>query len=139
MPDRLIFMLSRVQHRLSSYFKRELKNKGLVLSPGQIGILFVLDGERQTTMGNLSRTLDIDNAAITRLVDKLENKALVERSIDPDDRRQMLIAITAEGLDKAAVVKKIAKAANSKIKEGFTEEEITVYKRVNLEILKKFI
>ena len=98
----------------------------------------MLDRERRTTMGNLSRTLDIDNAAITRLVDKLEKKALVERSIDPDDRRQMLIAITAEGLDQAAVVKKIAKAANRKIKEGFTEEEITVYKRVNLEILDKF-
>jgi DNA-binding MarR family transcriptional regulator len=138
LPDRLIFMLSKVQHRLGSYLKKEIKNRGVELSPGQIGILFVLDRERQTTMGNLSQTLEIDNAAITRLVDKLEKKALVERSINPDNRRQILITITTKGLNRAAVVKKIAKAANSKIKEGFTEEEINIYKRVNLEILQKF-
>jgi DNA-binding MarR family transcriptional regulator len=63
---------------------------------------------------------------------------LVERSINPDNRRQILITITTKGLNRAAVVKKIAKAANSKIKEGFTEEEINIYKRVNLEILQKF-
>ena len=63
MPDRLIFMLSKVQNRLGSYLKKELKKKGVELSPGQIGILLVLDRERQTTMGNLSQTLEIDNAA----------------------------------------------------------------------------
>jgi len=138
MPDRLLFMLSKVQHRLSAHIKRELKKEGVVLSPGQIGILLVLDLDRQTTMGHLGRSLDIDNAAITRLVDKLEKQNLVERRINPDDRRQMLIRITEIGLATAETVKKVAKTANNRIKEGFTEEEIAIYKRVNLAILEKF-
>jgi len=138
MPDRLLFMLSRIQNRLTSHIKNELKKEGIVLSPGQIGILLVLDRVSQTTMGNLSRALYIDNAAITRLVDKLEKQKLVERRINTDDRRQMLITITEAGLNQAIIIKKIAKAANSKIKDGFTEKEIEIYKQVNQAILKKF-
>lgn len=138
MPNRLLFMLSKIQNRLTAHMKYELKKEGIALSPGQIAILLVLDKERRSNMGNISRTLEIDNAAITRLVDKLEKRNMVERSINPDDRRQMLIRITAEGLKQAGKIKKIAWAANSKIMEGFTDEELEVYKRVNSSILEKF-
>ena len=89
-------------------------------------------------MGALSSTLDIDNAAMSRLVDKLENLSLVERQINPADRRQMLISITGQGLEKAAVVKAVAKSANTRISEGFTKAEMDIYRRVNLAILEKF-
>ena len=138
MPERLLFMLSKIQTRLTAHVKGRLSENGISLSPGQIGILLVLDRDRKTTMGQISRTLDIDNAAITRLVDKLEKQNLVERNINPDDRRQMLITITKDGLNKAGTVKKIVKVVNRKITEGFTEEEIAIYKRVNLAIIQKF-
>jgi len=136
--DRLFFMLSRVQTRLSTYFKRELKKEKISLSPGQIGILLVLDRERQTTMGMLSGILESDNAAVTRLVSKLEAKDLVRRHINPDDRRQMLLNITEQGLLQAEVLKRIIEKANMIIKKGFTEEEIAIYNRVNHSMLAKF-
>ena len=139
MPDRLFLMLSRIQHRLTVYMKKELKKEGVVLSPGQVGILLVLEQDGQTTMGKLSRTLDIDNAAITRLVDKLEKRALVERRVNPEDRRQIMITITNRGQDQAGAVIKVVRAANRKIRDGFSEAEMAVYKRVSLAILEKFL
>ena len=50
----------------------------------------------------------------------------------------MLITITESGLNQAGIIKAIAKATNSKIKEGFTAKEIDIYKQVNRSILKKF-
>lgn len=138
MPDRLLLMLSRIQNRLTSHLKNELKKEGIFLSPGQIAILLVLDRAGQTTMGDLSQALYIDNAAITRLVDKLEKQKLVKRRINLNDRRQMLITITESGLNQAGIIKIIAKATNSKIKDGFTAKEIDIYKQVNRSILKKF-
>ncbi len=138
MPDRLLFALSKIHYRLTSHFKKELKRIGIALSPGQIGILLVLEGLSETTMGLLSQTLEIDNAAITRLVDKLEKQQLVSRRVNPDDRRQMLIAITDAGMQKALAVKKVAQAANRKIEEGFSQEDMAVYKRVNQAIIQKF-
>ena len=138
MPDRLLFALSKIHYRLTSHFKKELRRIGISLSPGQIGILLVLEGISETTMGLLSQTLEIDNAAITRLVDKLEKQQLVSRRVNPDDRRQMLIAITDAGMQRAVAVKKVAQAANRKIEEGFSQEDIAVYKRVNQAIIQKF-
>ena len=138
MPDRLLFALSKIHYRLTSHFKKELKRIGIALSPGQIGILLVLEGISETTMGLLSQTLEIDNAAITRLVDKLEKQQLVSRRVNPDDRRQMLIAITDAGMQRAVAVKKVAQAANRKIEEGFSQEDMAVYKRVNQAIIQKF-
>ena len=109
-----------------------------MLSPGQMGILLALENEKQTTMGELSRILEIDNAAITRLVDKLEKLDFVERQINLKDRRQMLITITSSGMASASIVKTVVQSANNKIKEGFTKEEMDIYKRVNVSLLDKF-
>ena len=138
MSDKLFLMLSRVQARLSAYFKRELKKEKVSLSPGQVGILLVLDREGQTTMGRLSSILENDNAAITRLVGKLETKGLVKRHMNPHDRRQMLLNITEQGLVQAGVLKRIIEKANVKMKEGFTDDEIAIYTRVNRFMLDKF-
>jgi len=138
MPDRLIFALSRIQSRLTAHVKKELQKEGLALSPGQIGILLVLENSGQTTMGDLSQTLEIDNAAITRLVDKLEKQNLVARAINPEDRRRILIDIEDEGLRQAQILKRIARETNRKMTEGFTAEEIATYKRINQEIIRKF-
>ena len=138
MPDKLLFMLSKIQHAVITRIKKELKKEGIVLSPGQMGILLALEKDKQTTMGKLSQAVEVDNAAASRLVDKLEQQNFVERYINPGDRRQVIIAITEEGLNKAEIVKNIAKAANAKIKEGFTEKEISIYRQVGLGIIDKF-
>lgn len=121
-----------------THMKKEMQKQGVAFSPGQIGILLALENMGQTAMGNLSQALEIDNAAITRLVDKLEKQKIVERKINPDDRRQILISATKEGLEKAQILKQIAQATNRKITDGFTQEEIATYARMNQEIIAKF-
>ncbi len=138
MPDKLLFLMSKIQHVLVTHIKNELKKEGIVLSPGQIGIILALERDQKTTMGKLSKVIEIDNAASSRLADKLEKEQLVERYINPEDRRQVNIAITQKGLDTARIVKKVVQTANARIKEGFTDKEIKTYQRVNKAIFEKF-
>lgn len=138
MSDRFLFLLSKVQNALTVHFKKELKKEGLDITTGQFAIMVALEQVRQTTMGDLSRLLDIDNSAITRLVDKLEKQGLAERRINPDDRRQMLVSVTDQGLEKAVILKRIAQEANQRIQDGFTPAEMDTFKNVNQGILKKF-
>ena len=138
MPHRLIFALARVQQRLTAHLKKRIEEEGIKLSPGQTGIMLVLENRGQTTMGDLSQTLEIDNAAITRLVDKLEKQHLVERTINPDDRRQILITITEKGRSQAEIVKQIAKATNQQMVQGFSAEEVSIYQRINQAIIQRF-
>ena len=138
MTDRLLFLLSKVQNALSLHFKKELKKEGLDITTGQFAIMVVLEQTKQTTMGDLSRILDIDNSTITRLVDKLEKQALAQRTINPRDRRQMIVSITELGMEKAVILKRIARDANERIQDGFKPDEMAAFIRVNQAIINTF-
>lgn len=67
------------------------------------------DGITLKEIGN--RTL-IDSSSMTVLVDKLENDGLVERRLDPQDRRAIRVFITPKGEKLAIEVTEIAKEFN---------------------------
>jgi DNA-binding MarR family transcriptional regulator len=48
-------------------------------------------------MGRIAELLCIDGSSVTWIVDRLEERGLVERRSDPDDRRVRLVALTSEG------------------------------------------
>ena len=47
----------------------------------------------------LADTLMMSRAGMTNRLDRLEEAGLVERKLDPEDRRSFLIALTPKGLD----------------------------------------
>jgi len=137
MTNRLLFLLSRAEHALSQELKNKLIEKGLTLTPGQMGILFLLKQENLRTMSDLSTNLHIDNSAITRLVDRLEKNELVERVANKDDRRQNLISVTQRGITEINSARGIVNEINNLIKEGFSDEEIETFTRVILNLITK--
>ena len=135
--DRLIYLISRAQHGLMTYLKKALNDEGVEITPVQAGILFLLR-KNALTMTELSRTLSIDNSAITGLVDRLEKSSLAKRTANPNDRRTYLIRITDKGkneIDRAYV---IIKKVNEEIKSGFSEDEVETFKKVLNSLLEKF-
>jgi DNA-binding MarR family transcriptional regulator len=49
------------------------------------------------TTGELGRELGLAPASMTRVIDRLEERGLVERKRDEEDRRRVLLVITARG------------------------------------------
>ena len=70
-------------------------NQELDLSPPQGFVLRLLDQPRP--MGELAATMHCDNSNMTGIVDRLEERGLVERGVADYDRRVKLIALTDEG------------------------------------------
>jgi DNA-binding MarR family transcriptional regulator len=54
--------------------------------------------------GALGRRLGIDASTLTRNLDRLQERGLVTRTPDPDDRRATRVALTTEGEDAAGEV-----------------------------------
>jgi len=67
------------------------------LSTRQYWALQHLDEEQGRSMVDLSRVLFTDKSNVTSIVDRLEQNNLVTRTMDPRDRRVMLITLTSEG------------------------------------------
>lgn len=53
--------------------------------------------DREPTMNELARVLDLDKSSVTGLVDRAERRGLVARVPSPDDRRSVHVTLTAEG------------------------------------------
>jgi DNA-binding MarR family transcriptional regulator len=72
------------------------------VTPGQARALGALDRHGGLRHGTLSEHLRISPRSGTEVVDALEERGLVRRSPDPDDRRATLVALTGAGEEVAA-------------------------------------
>jgi DNA-binding MarR family transcriptional regulator len=69
------------------------------LSPPQVRALGVLDPDRPVPMSELAEALHCDNSNVTGIVDRLEDRGLVERRSAAHDRRVKMLAVTARGAE----------------------------------------
>lgn len=67
------------------------------LSTSQYSVLMLLDAEDGWRLTDLSKRLLFDKSTVTRIVDRLEQMALVRRIADPSDRRIQRVLLTAQG------------------------------------------
>ena len=67
------------------------------VTPSQARALAVLRRGGAQRLGELAERLRIAPRSATEVVDALAERGLVERRPDPDDRRAVLVALTAEG------------------------------------------
>ncbi len=129
MDNRLFFLLTRTENAVSVHIKHQLVKAGLNVTPGQLGILFLLKNRDMQTMGELSIELETDNSAITRSIDRLEKSNLVIRNMNINDRREINISITDEGLREIENAKKVIAEINKKIDKEFSIEELNTFKK----------
>jgi MarR family transcriptional regulator, organic hydroperoxide resistance regulator len=67
------------------------------LSPPQVRALGMLDPQRPVPMSELADALHCDNSNVTGIVDRLEDRGLVERRPAEHDRRVKMLLITERG------------------------------------------
>ena len=73
-------------------------NKGNVSFP-QFFLLTYLSSEEYLTMSDIAKKMGHSTAAATGLVDRLEKLSYVERSHAAEDRRKIMVRITAKGIE----------------------------------------
>ncbi|TKC87697.1 MarR family transcriptional regulator [Trinickia terrae] len=108
--------------------------KDLDITSQQMGILLSLRQGSATTPFELSKLLGIDTGLMTRMLDKLEAKDLLERSRDAEDRRVVNLTLTEKGVEVAAQIPEIAPdVLNARLRK-FTKAEFEELNR----LLRKF-
>jgi len=84
---------------LSSTFRQILWKQALELdlNYSQAQVLFLVAKNPGALMGTVARSFGITLPAVTQVVDRLESKGFLERSENPQDRRQVRLFLTREG------------------------------------------
>ncbi|HZZ13037.1 MAG TPA: MarR family transcriptional regulator [Paraburkholderia sp.] len=107
----------------------------LDITSQQMGILLSMRRGIAATPFELSKLLGIDTGLMTRMLDKLENKGLLERSRSIEDRRVVNLKLTKEGEAVAAHLPAIVPTVlNARLKK-FTKAEFEELRR----LLHKFL
>jgi len=86
--------IGRVARRLRQLYANE---RGSGVSFIEIAILVHLARSGPTYPSTLAARESVTSQAIAGVVRELERRVLVERSVDPEDRRRVVIAITDNG------------------------------------------
>lgn len=97
------------------------------LTSGQWNALNQLDEHGSMTQKELADRLDKEPATITRRLDRMAKKGLIERSPDPRDRRANIISITPEAESLLSEVEPAVIARAEQISEGISDEDLHVF------------
>ena len=88
--------------------------------------LAVLDGaEGPLSPGVIAERLIVTAATITTVLDTLERRGMVERTIDQADRRRQIVSITPAGRDAVDAFLPQIVALQTELMRGFSEDERT--------------
>ena len=67
------------------------------LTPGQFGVLVVIDANPGLSQTQLGNALGIDRSTVVAVIDRLESRDLVARQPAPNDRRSHALHLTDAG------------------------------------------
>jgi DNA-binding MarR family transcriptional regulator len=127
------FLLTKARNLITAEMDTALEE--LDITGPQMGILLAMQRGLASTPFELSKMLSVDTGLMTRMLDKLEAKGLLQRSRSVDDRRVVNLALTKKGEEIAAEIPRIApEVLNARLKK-FTKAEFEELCR----LLNKFI
>lgn len=114
----------RTSWRLMDAFERALKPFGITVT--QFNVLRILRGSNPDGLcrNELADRMVTRMPDMTRLLDRMEDMGLIERSRDPDDRRMVRTQITKKGLKLLEQVDETARAEQDRPFERLDDEEV---------------
>ena len=134
-------MMSAIHRHHSIYINRRLKDIGL--TSGLYGILLCIydDYKSPKSQQDIAKRLNMNDGTIAKALRKLEDKNMIQRSPNPDNRRQNLISLTDTGLSIAEEFNNLDEKWEKDVFEGLTSDEIIDLKwdlhRITLNSIEK--
>lgn len=113
----------RFQQIAVAVFQSEMDAIGCDITPVQYAALAAINSYPGLDQASLAKEIALDRTTITGVVDRLQSKGLIERSISKNDRRARALAVTPEGRSTLALVRPGVEAAQRLMTRGLSAQE----------------
>jgi DNA-binding MarR family transcriptional regulator len=117
------FLLGYLGERSRRRFFQMLEPHGF--DPREFGLVTVLLNRPGITQQELASLARIDPSSMVAVLDSLEERGIVERRIDPRDRRRRAVHLTDEGQRKWQMLQREASKTGDAFLSPLTAEERT--------------
>ncbi len=115
-------------HAISRMYNTEAAKADITTSIGFV--LLNIDQEQGTPATKIAPLLGLEARSLTRILKSMEEKNLIYKESDPNDKRLVRIFLTEKGLEKKEVSRQTVKQFNHRVREQIPEEELDVFFKV---------
>lgn len=129
----LAALLNQAGHLISAEFHAVAREAGVPVAEWRI--LASLAGGEEVPVGQLAAWVLAPQPTVTRQLDRMVAKGLVERAAHESDRRLALVRITAHGQEVAADLVRRAKLHERRVLAPFGAERAALLKQMLRELI----
>lgn len=118
----LLSPLHKAHRQVSLYMESQMKDLDLSMTEGHL--LSYVARYGPCTVGELLRVLGLPKSTLTSMLDRLEQRELVTRELNPADRRSFLVATTHAGAERVTESGRFLQEFEAAVKGRVTPEAI---------------
>ena len=118
------FYITQIKQLQDRIFEKLLIENGIEISSGQGRILFVLWKEDHLTVSEISRQTSLAKNTVSIVIDGMVQKGLLERTINPENRRQTIISLTEYDKSMREKYEAVSEQMGDLFYQGFSEKEL---------------
>ena len=128
MPLQFLSPIHKASRQVSIYLERATVELGV--SPGEGHLLSYLRSYAPCPVSELERVFGHKRSTLTSMLDRLAERNLLTRKINPSDRRSFSIELTPEGRKLAVKIQRILEAFEQRVKDRITERQRAGFRAV---------
>ncbi len=117
------FYITQIKQLQDRIFDRLLFENGIEISGGQGRILFILWKTDNLTISEISEKTSLAKNTVSVVINGMVNKGIVERNINPENRRQTIVSLTEYAKSLQAKYEIVSQQMNLLFYQGFSEDE----------------
>jgi len=117
----MVFLLGRLGMTVKKQAVEELEAAGY--SPYDYGVLTLVAEGACRTQGTIADALGLDRGQLVGLLDGLEERGLIERKRDPNDRRRHSVLLTTDGKRQLSRLRSIVERIEDEVFAPLEEDE----------------
>ncbi len=115
------YLLTTAQH--SVFLKMTEKLSVYDITPVQYAVLYCLWENNGTSPKEIAERLKLENSTISGILERMEKKELIKRSISKEDRRFIQVVLTEKGASLKEDVLATVEQVNTEVLSVFSDEE----------------
>lgn len=139
MPKELLgTTIGKLRNKLHRLMKqRYAAEANIKLTVEEFILLTMIRAKTDQILQNIAIATGKNKSVVMRMIDSLEKKGLVKRTVNPEDRRENLLSTTDMGEQVVAEYHKIEKKLSCELLKGIPDKKVEVFFEVVEEISRR--
>ena len=121
------FAIRHLWHKISRMYNQKANEYGLTISIGFILLNVDKEGTPSTQLGP---KMGMEPTSLSRTLKTMEEKGLIRREADANDKRKVLVFLTEEGIEKRRIAKNVVFDFNEKLVANIPKGKLKTFYEV---------